>query len=1371
MPDIILGDFSTDVTPPNVSNISPGNGTINVPKDSHISFDITDLESGLDTTSLVVYVGGILAYSSSSFQNGFTGNFTDIGGGTWNMELISPSDFPSDTLIYVTVDAQDLSVPPNIMTQYVWSFTIVDYSFKKPPYIANEFPTNGSELNPIDTAVGFDILKHIGQADINQNSIDVSFIINGVTTDVLINGVFQSGFNGTITSIANGYHVVIIPDSSFNENILCNVNIYAEDTNAIPSFVSYTYLFYTGSVFLINSKCFMIDTGLVKSLSQSSCFQPKISNIDYDINGNISLSIRKTKSLTYGKQYQIRTIHSGKLDNDLNSKLSEEIILGSGQIEYNKYYDVKGNFQPPKYVIDDFITDIFTYPTGSVFGLDLTMSKLLYTSCFNHNPVASIAMCDRNEDSFFIFISEKNYPLIPYAPKIQSISKLGKTDSNPKSATLSTLKSVNDAVKVSNNRYLIVTTERYNWPLYPNSPSVYFTIIDDDLNIINQSERYHFLEYLETSYSVSRGYTSASLYSDGNGSVYCVIGYSPDFSNNDYKTYFIRSFDGGYNWELVKTPGSEEPLTVANFIQDEITNLPPQPNQYVNQLNQKLSYDNINNKFLLTFMAQDLSTPTSGRTVTLYSNDFINWTRFNYPIFQNYSYSSTAEPLNKSFGTYRFKDQYWNLGYVNDGVAFGNYVSNFLYDNQLYGFRRGLFWAGSDNSNNKGTQLTNAEVKVIDDITYIISNSYNHEGFVIHSIGNISNVPDKTPYSHAWFGSHGEPSNGYGYTKNQTGSPIIEITDEGLRIENNVGTALWYDYTPNINDVFVRTNGLKFKVIIATNTSYASYASSSAQRIYLTIPSADDSYHFDLTVRFGMDGIKIYNDNNVAQSLLVSVPLPVLKFVEILFIAKPTNNQLNLKAFYKFMDSSIYEDKWIELKGNNVFSGVSGAQPLEFSFGLKQTPSDISNFTWKALYILNDNFVLGKSDFNFTFNDNILSYVSGSNDEYLVPIPMTREELEQQSLNGLYFSWYGLDADKNDKWNFEVITDYLADNILQKMPSIIYRSANTSSLQTITFDTTENEFGAFLFDTIVLLRTNMRYIKIQANDDNTSWSPAPFEKNLDLTIETGTIAAFSEREDEDILVVRCSNKNWIPGELKNKYIMLEKIEEIHNVNPVKDNYYRNVAFKILDNGDSYIVINTKGLLKDELNTDSPAHDYGKMRVALGDNFLIYDINTSSYLTNLMNYKYIRIYIIQSASYSTAWGSNQPSLPNERTWQIGEFDCGQRIVLFDDSDFPSDEEYDFNNNVESNEDGRIEVIKNGKQSMKFYLNYKIIYDEDKDKLEYLFKTFAEKGIPFWYIPNMYYDPDKVYLVVFSKEFNETKILPEHHSVKLILEEII
>ena len=227
MPDIILGGFSTDVTPPEVTAWAPtGTG---VARAANVVFDIWDEETGVDTDSLNVTVGGVDAVIAGVIQLAdFTGSITDMGSGTWRVTLNPNVDFLSYATIDVKVNAQDLAPSPNIMDEFSWSFQVEDY---EPPYVENNSPT-GVDV-PVTTLVEFD-LKDDGTG-VNIQSVTVTI---GGTLAYDGTGVvdpddgFQPDFQGAssaITGTPTSYHFAIDADPNYSEYVEYEVIVNADD--------------------------------------------------------------------------------------------------------------------------------------------------------------------------------------------------------------------------------------------------------------------------------------------------------------------------------------------------------------------------------------------------------------------------------------------------------------------------------------------------------------------------------------------------------------------------------------------------------------------------------------------------------------------------------------------------------------------------------------------------------------------------------------------------------------------------------------------------------------------------------------------------------------------------------------------------------------------------------------------------------------------------------------------------------------------------------------------------------------------------------------------------------------------------------------
>jgi hypothetical protein len=227
--DLFFGEFSTDVTPPEVTVPSPTG--IDVPRNSDVEFNITDLETGVDPSSVVVTVGGTTVYSGGAFQNSWTGSFTDMGGGVWHMTAAPPAVFDSYSSYLVTVNGQDQAPIPNVMGEYSWSFTTED---DEAPYVDVGYSPVGPGT-PTTALVQFDLKDDGVGVDLTAVIIRIggveAYNWDGVGSP---NSGFKTGFNGlssavTAVSAPNHYQFVVDADPNYDEWTAHLVEVEARD--------------------------------------------------------------------------------------------------------------------------------------------------------------------------------------------------------------------------------------------------------------------------------------------------------------------------------------------------------------------------------------------------------------------------------------------------------------------------------------------------------------------------------------------------------------------------------------------------------------------------------------------------------------------------------------------------------------------------------------------------------------------------------------------------------------------------------------------------------------------------------------------------------------------------------------------------------------------------------------------------------------------------------------------------------------------------------------------------------------------------------------------------------------------------------------
>jgi len=247
MPDIILGGFGTDVTPPEVTNNLPIG--IDASRFSNVSFDITDTETGVDLTFLTVVVDGNLAYDwdgvgvpNDGFKSGYNGPASAITGpvgGTYHVVVDPTSAFGNWKNIPVAINAQDLAPSPNIMSEFLWIFRTAD---TVSPAATNAFPT-GIGVS-ISTWVTFDVIDDGAGVDLANTTIQIGGVTvydwdgTGDREDGFQPGWETSSFITDILSPPNpypGFRFEIKKNTDYAEWTNYTVDVYLQDLATVPN--------------------------------------------------------------------------------------------------------------------------------------------------------------------------------------------------------------------------------------------------------------------------------------------------------------------------------------------------------------------------------------------------------------------------------------------------------------------------------------------------------------------------------------------------------------------------------------------------------------------------------------------------------------------------------------------------------------------------------------------------------------------------------------------------------------------------------------------------------------------------------------------------------------------------------------------------------------------------------------------------------------------------------------------------------------------------------------------------------------------------------------------------------------------------------
>ena len=204
-----------------LSGRAPSQGEKNVDLNSMVEFFILDDGSGIDISSLIVYVGGDLAISNSEFLDSFDGEFSEIApDGDNYIVSISPVEmFDQGEVVPVKVQVK------NFDGKYLNS----SYVFKT---ITAEPNLTSSSPSDNDTVKYHQVL-YLEFEDV-IDGVDASSITVRINNlDVVVEGVFQSGFRGDSSEVAESdgkTYVKIDKEEPFRNNSY-KLDYYVSDQN------------------------------------------------------------------------------------------------------------------------------------------------------------------------------------------------------------------------------------------------------------------------------------------------------------------------------------------------------------------------------------------------------------------------------------------------------------------------------------------------------------------------------------------------------------------------------------------------------------------------------------------------------------------------------------------------------------------------------------------------------------------------------------------------------------------------------------------------------------------------------------------------------------------------------------------------------------------------------------------------------------------------------------------------------------------------------------------------------------------------------------------------------------------------------------
>jgi hypothetical protein len=235
IPNTLTDSYTFDVVnePPVLQNQDPAPSETGVEVDHNVYLEIIDTGNGVDASSVVLTVGGTIAWSGDLQQNGFVVVKTSITDG-FSYDIDPPDNFDEGISVTVDVVADDLAPTPNNLTTN-YSFDTVAAA---PPVLQNQNPA------PSDTNVSPYTNIYLELVD-TGSGVDASSVVLEVNSVTVWTGdaAPNPNYGVTKTPIADGYSYEIDPVNPFAEGDSITVDVVADDLAITPNNLTTSYGF------------------------------------------------------------------------------------------------------------------------------------------------------------------------------------------------------------------------------------------------------------------------------------------------------------------------------------------------------------------------------------------------------------------------------------------------------------------------------------------------------------------------------------------------------------------------------------------------------------------------------------------------------------------------------------------------------------------------------------------------------------------------------------------------------------------------------------------------------------------------------------------------------------------------------------------------------------------------------------------------------------------------------------------------------------------------------------------------------------------------------------------------------------------------
>ena len=231
-----LGNTPPDIYPPKRWGEVPAADSVGVENDSNIMLHVIDDSTGVDQSSIVMTVEGETVYDGSdpgSYPNA-------IVSGTpldYTITYNPPQNFSYGQTVAVTITANDLADPPNIMAFDSYSFTTQPDTWA--PYTSGFMPAKNATDAARNTEISFHVLD-------DETGVDISSVVITVEGETVYDGSIPASYpNTSYTGTNSDYTIIYNPPADFGYSQQVDVTITAYDFAETPNVMPLESYFFT----------------------------------------------------------------------------------------------------------------------------------------------------------------------------------------------------------------------------------------------------------------------------------------------------------------------------------------------------------------------------------------------------------------------------------------------------------------------------------------------------------------------------------------------------------------------------------------------------------------------------------------------------------------------------------------------------------------------------------------------------------------------------------------------------------------------------------------------------------------------------------------------------------------------------------------------------------------------------------------------------------------------------------------------------------------------------------------------------------------------------------------------------------------------